>query len=113
MTTIILAIVMAIIVEAMIEYVKTIVGAVEKGEYKTAVTQVCAIALAVLLCFAAGADIFAALGIDFSMAWIGTLLTGIFASRGANYVSDIVKKIQGAIGGTDAVTNITNITNKK
>lgn len=98
MSMILLAIVMAIIVEALVEYGKTILSAVENHEYKTAVTQLLAIALAVMLCFAVQADVFLALGINFNVQWIGILLTGIFASRGSNYVSDIVKKIQTAIG---------------
>ena len=37
---------------------------------------------------------YAALGVNFNVAWLGIALTGIFASRGANYVSDLVKKLQ-------------------
>ena len=51
-------------------------------------------ALGVLLCFGVGADFYAALGVNFNVAWIGIALTGVFASRGANYVSDLVKKLQ-------------------
>ena len=94
MSIILLAVVMAVIVEAILEYVKTIWAAVEKKAYKTVVTQLAAIALAAGLCFAVQADVFAALGINFNVQWIGILLTGIFASRGSNYVSDFVKKLQ-------------------
>ena len=45
-------------------------------------------ALGVSLCFSAGADFYAA-------------LSGVFASRGANYVSDLVKKLQ-ALGAAQA-----------
>ena len=41
-----------------------------------------------------GADLFVALGLDFRYDWIGVLLTGIFASRGANYVSDFVGRLR-------------------
>lgn len=98
MSMLILAVVMAILVEALVEYGKTILGAMESREYKTAVTQLLAIALAVALCVAVQADVFAALGIHFSAPWVGVLLTGIFASRGSNYMSDIIKKVQSAIG---------------
>ena len=47
------------------------------------------------LCFAAGADLFAVLGLDFGQWWIGTALTGLFASRDANFVSDLVKRLRG------------------
>ena len=45
-------------------------------------------------CFAAGADIFALMGISFSVHWLGTLLTGIVISRGSNYASDLIKRLQ-------------------
>ena len=40
-------------------------------------------------------DLFAALGLAFAARWVGVVLTGLFASRGANYVSDLLKKLQG------------------
>ena len=66
--------------------------------------QPCAVALGVLLCFGVGADFYAALGVNFNVAWIGIALTGIFASRGANYVSDLVKKLQAL--GAEKVNNM-------
>lgn len=99
MNTLVLAVVIAIIVEALIEYAKTIGKAVMGKQYKTAVTQFTAIAIGVGLCVAASVDIFAALGIVFSVKAIGIVLTGIFASRGANYLSDIAKRIQSVISG--------------
>lgn len=104
MSTILLAMVMSILVEALVEYGKTIITAVGNKEYKTAGTQLTAIVLAVLLCFSVSADIFTALGINFAIPGLGTLLTGIFASRGSNYVSDIVKKIQSITTKTTGTT---------
>lgn len=98
MSIFLLAIVMAVVVEAIIEYGKTIWAAVEKKAYKTVVTQFTSIALSVCLCLAVQADVFAALGINFNVQWIGILLTGIFASRGSNYLSDRIKKLQTIIG---------------
>lgn len=91
----VLIIVMAIVVEALIEYAKTIGRAFADGEWKTALTQIAAILLAVLLCFMTGGDLFALVEIEFAWPWLGTLLTGIISSRGANYVSDFVKRLQG------------------
>lgn len=99
MNTLVLAVVIAIIVEALIEYAKTIGKAVIGKQYKTAATQIAAIVIGVALCAAAGADVFAALGITFTVKVIGIILTGIFASRGANYLSDIAKRIQSVISG--------------
>lgn len=94
MDKIALVIVLAVTVEAIVEYGKSIGKAFTTRDIKTAVTQLCAIAISVLLCFAAGADFYAPLDVQFSAPWVGILLTGIFASRGANYVSDLVKKLQ-------------------
>ncbi len=95
MTGIVLIIVLAIVVEAFIEYGKSIGKAFADGAWKTALTQLIAIAVAVALCMATGADLFAVIGLVFAWPWLGIVLTGIIISRGANYVSDFVKRLQG------------------
>ena len=95
MNTIVLVLMMAVTVEALIEYGKTVVKAITAGEAKPAATQLAAVLLSVLLCFAVGADFYTALGVEFAFPWVGTLLTGVFASRGANFVSDLIKRLQG------------------
>ena len=101
MNMIVLVLMMAVTVEALVEYAKTFGKAIIEKQWKTAATQAGAVALGVLLCFGVGADFYAALGVNFNVAWIGIALTGIFASRGANYVSDLVKKLQ-ALGAAQA-----------
>jgi len=88
-----LILVLAIVTEALVEYGKSIGKAIAGKDIKAAVTQVAAILTSVLLCFAAGADLFQVVGIDFAWPWIGTTLTGILGSRGANYLSDLIGKI--------------------
>lgn len=85
---------MAVTVEGIIQYVKSIVKMFTQHELKTGLTQLGAMGLAVLLCFAAGVDLYTDLGVRFSLPWLGTALTGIFASRGANYLSTFIGKIQ-------------------
>lgn len=94
MDMILLTLMMAVTVEGLVEYAKTFGRAIAKKAWKTAGTQAAAVALGVLLCFAVGADFYAALGVTFAAPWLGCLLTGVFASRGANYVSDLIKKLQ-------------------
>ena len=53
---------LAIIVEALVQYAKTIITMLENKQYKTFGTQLAAIFIAVFICFAAGADIFALMG---------------------------------------------------
>ena len=89
-----LIVVLAIVVEALVEYGKSLLEAFRSGGWKAPVVQLIAMAVAVLLCFAAGADMFAVLDVEFSAPWIGVLLTGIFASRGSNYVNDMIGKIR-------------------
>ena len=99
MQTILLAIVMAVTVEALIEYAKQIAKALSSGKFKAAATQVVSILLGVLLCLAVGADVYGALGVAFAVPWVGTVLTGIFASRGSNYISDLAKRLQNILAG--------------
>ena len=94
MKGILLVVVLAVLVEALIEYAKTIGKMITDKDLKTAITQFIAILISVLLCFATGADLFAAVEISFAYPWIGVALTGVLGSRGANYVSDFVKKLQ-------------------
>ena len=91
----VLILIMAIVVEALIEYAKNIGRAFGGGALKTAITQLAAMLLGVLLCFAVGGDLFAVAGITFAWPWLGVLLTGILISRGANYVSDFAKRLSG------------------
>jgi hypothetical protein len=85
---------MAVTVEGIIQYVKSIVKMFTQHELKTGLTQLGAMVLSVLLCFASGVDLYTDLGVQFSLPWLGTALTGVFASRGANYLSAFIGKIQ-------------------
>lgn len=88
--TVIIAV--AILIEALVEYAKTIMKMVENGEKKTAITQCATVVLGILLSFAFNADLFVPIGIEVNHV-VGTIITGIIASRGANYISDFIKKI--------------------
>jgi len=77
----------------------------EKKQYKKAVKQLCAVALCVFICFMCSADVFALLGMTFAIPWLGIVLTGIFESRGSNYLADIIKRIQGIMSGTSTTIN--------
>ena len=70
MNMIVLVLMMAVTVEALIEYAKTFGRAIIEKQWKTAATQAGAVALGVLLCFGVGADFYAALGVNFNVAWI-------------------------------------------
>lgn len=68
------------------EYVKAVVHAAAQKDVKGLITRTAALAISLLLCFAAGADLYAVLGLDFRLPGIGTALTGIFCvPRGELY----------------------------
>ena len=90
MTAILLFLTLAVTVEGLVQYIKTLI----QGEKKAAIIQVGALIIAVALCILSGADIYAALGVTFGVPYVGCVLTGIFASRGANYASDILGRLQ-------------------
>ena len=98
MKTIGLIIMVAIVLEALVEYTKTIVDMVESGEYKTAITQGATIALGIFLAFVFHLQLFnGALSefyenIDINPT-IDTVLTGILFSRGSNYFSDLISRL--------------------
>ncbi len=88
----VLVAVLAVTVEALVEYGKSIVCLLVNGGWTTALIQLAATVVAVVLCVVAGADMFALLGMPIGVIG-GRLLTGIFVARGSNYVADFVKKV--------------------
>lgn len=90
MNSIILILVMAITVEGLVEYIKSVI--VE--DKSTKIIQLSALVASVLLCVASDADIYNFLGVEFILPVIGTILTGIFVSRGTNYISDLITRLQ-------------------
>lgn len=98
MKMIALIIMVAIVLEAIVEYVKTVMKMVEDREYKTAITQGVTIALGIAFAFIFNLQLFnGALsefyeGLEINSA-IDMILTGILFSRGANYFSDLVTRL--------------------
>ena len=90
-----LVLMLAVTAEALGEDGKSLAAAFGGGDYKAAVLQLCAAVVGVLLCVLSGADMYAALGVPFSLPAVGMVLTGIFASRGANFVNDLIGRLRG------------------
>lgn len=101
-----LILVLAITVEALVQYGKNIVAMALNKEYKTFATQLAAIVLAVLVCLATGADLYSLLGVSFAVPWLGILLTGVVISRGSNYASDFIKRLQSPSSTKTIANNI-------
>lgn len=97
MKTIGLAIIVAVIVEALIEYGQTVYDMVSAYEYKKAIKQGCAIAVAILFSFQLKVTLLTWLisgNFDVTVNPVfDMVVSGIFMSRGANYLSDLIRMI--------------------
>ena len=94
-TTLVTIFILAITVEALIEYGKLIFGKTINWK------QIAAIAVSILLAFGAQVDLFAVVGVKFIIPYLGIILTGIIFSRGANYTSDFIKLLQNKVSNTE------------
>ncbi|HWR56675.1 MAG TPA: hypothetical protein VN462_09205 [Negativicutes bacterium] len=81
--------ILALLVEAVVETVKQAVTGGVKWP------AVAAMAGGVGVCIASGVGIFGVLGISFP-AWLDAVVTGILVSRGSNFISDLFGRINGA-----------------
>lgn len=83
-------ILMAIVVEGVVTYVKE--WFVDK---KAAWQQVLAVALGVLVAIGYGIDLFGLFGLVSTIPHLGAVLTGVLIARGSNYIFDLIKQVQG------------------
>ncbi|MBQ5840455.1 MAG: hypothetical protein IIW40_00710 [Clostridia bacterium] len=93
MAGITLLMVLAVLVEALVEYTKTLLRSVSEGGWNTAVIQLTALGTAVTLCVLARADLFAVLDISLGGRLTGCVLTGILTARGSNYMADLMSRL--------------------
>lgn len=93
---VVLMMVVAVTVEGLVEYGKSVYKLLAESGKKALALQLAALAVAVFLCLTAGADLYAWLGVEFVVPHVGCVLTGVFASRGANYASDFIGRVRGA-----------------
>ena len=82
-------IIVAILVEAIVENLKDVITD------KPNISRISAILIAIIICILAKIDLFAIVGIYFEWQIVAYLLTGIIISRGANFVNDLFGKIRG------------------
>ena len=83
-------IVFAMLVEAITNIIKSIYKKGEGIQVPVIVSLVVAIALSIIY----KQDLFAAFGFDATIQLVGSVLTGIIFSRGANIVSDLIYRLQ-------------------
>lgn len=80
----------AILVEAIWENLKMV-----WQEKKLNVNMLGSLILSIVICLLARVDIFTIVGIELALPVVGSVLTGIVVSRGANFVNDLFSKLQG------------------
>ena len=80
----------AILVEAIWENIKMIY---QSG--KVSISMIGSLVIAILICVLTSMDIFPLVGLTINVPIVGSVLTGIIVSRGANFVSDLFTKLKG------------------
>lgn len=65
---------------------------------KVNVNQIGVSILSIIVSLLTGIDIFSAFGIIMQIPYASSILTGIIASRGANFIHDLIKKINSIKG---------------
>lgn len=83
-------VIVAILVEAIWENIKMIY---ENG--KISASMIGSLIISILICTLANIDIFPIVGLNVCVPIVGSVLTGIIVSRGANFVNDLFTKLKG------------------
>ena len=83
-------IIVAILIEAIWENLKMI-----WQDKKFNVSMLGVLILSVIVCLLTRIDIFPIVGISMIIPYVGSILTGIIVARGANFVNDLFKKLNG------------------
>lgn len=90
MNELLILVTMGILVEAVVEVIKSIYN-----EGRVNYTVLLSIVVGILFAFTLRVDLFQLLGIEVHIAYVGTILSGLIVSRGANFVHDLLGKLQG------------------
>lgn len=83
-------VIVAILVEAIWENIKMVYQ-----EGKLSISRIGSLVISIIICVIANVDIFPVVGVSMSIPFIGSILTGIVVSRGANFVNDLFSKLKG------------------
>lgn len=83
-------ILIAILVEAIWENIKMIW---QNGKFS--VDKIGSLVMSILVCVLVNIDMFSLMNLNISVPFVGSVLTGILVSRGANFVHDLINKING------------------
>ena len=84
----------AVLLEALVEYCKTVYKTFENGEIKLGITQAVTVIAGIGFAYLFGLKLFETLGIEVNQ-YADMILTGVVISRGSNYASDLIKRLNG------------------
>jgi hypothetical protein len=82
--------IVAVLVEGLVEILKSI--KTDEGVNKVVILS---ILVGLLFAFTTRLDILELVGLEAHIPYVGLVATGIFASRGSNYVHDLIDKLKG------------------
>ena len=82
-------IIVAILIEAIWENLKMI-----WKDRKISLNTIGVLVISIIVCLLAKIDIFPIVGLSLSVPFVGSGLTGIIVSRGANFVNDLFEKLK-------------------
>lgn len=82
-------IIAAILIEAIWENLKMI-----WKDRKISLNTIGVLVISIIVCLLAKIDIFPIVGLSLSVPFVGSGLTGIIVSRGANFVNDLFEKLK-------------------
>lgn len=96
MESIIHVLLVALVVEAVVEVLKYCLPKNEKEGLNIPVWTwpLVSIALGVALCLLGGVDMLSEAGLWLSVPYVGQVLTGVLVSRGSNFIHELWKKIK-------------------
>jgi chromate transport protein ChrA len=80
--------VVAILIEAIWENVKMVW---QNGKFS--IDKIGALVISILVCVLVKADVFALVNLGIAVPYVGSVLTGILVSRGANFIHGLFNKI--------------------
>ena len=83
-------VIVAILIEAIWENIKMVW---QNGKFS--IDKIGSLVISILICILARIDIFPIVNLSIMVPVIGSILTGIIVSRGANFVHDLFNKISG------------------
>lgn len=88
--------VVAILAEAIWENIKMVYQ-----NNKISVSMIGSLVLSIVICLLGNVDVFPVVGIEMKLPIVGSILTGIICSRGANFISDLFTKLKNLKGESE------------